>query len=236
MSYCVHCGVELADSEEKCPLCYTPVIDPSRTEKTEESPLYPQKTEFFPSRINRRFLAFLFSIVLLIPFGVVIVIDVLTGPGSITWSLYVLGAELCVWTFSVFPVICPGISVYFYILLDYASAGLYLLLIETALEKEGWFLPLGLPLTISACAATLISAFVWQNGKHGNTGKLGWTWFVISFLVTGVDVLIKNFVSSSLVPSWSLYAAVPLLVFSVLLIIISKSTRVNEWIKKNLFV
>ena len=28
MSYCVHCGVELADCEPKCPLCGTEVLDP----------------------------------------------------------------------------------------------------------------------------------------------------------------------------------------------------------------
>ncbi len=236
MSYCVHCGVELADSEEKCPLCFTPVCDPSRTKKSGEVPLYPEKTEFFPSRINRRFLSFLFSLALLIPFGVVIVIDLLTGPGKITWSLYVLGAEICLWTVFVFPVLCPGIPAYVYILLDYGSACLYLLLIETAAEKSGWFVPLALPLTLSACAATLICAFILQRKKSGTIGKLGWICFTVSFLVTGVDVLIKHYVSSSFVPGWSLCAAAPLLVFSILLIIISKSARVNEWIKKNLFV
>lgn len=30
MSYCVHCGVELEENLKQCPLCNTPVYDPSK--------------------------------------------------------------------------------------------------------------------------------------------------------------------------------------------------------------
>ena len=32
MSYCVHCGVELDEQAKRCPLCGTPVVDPSALE------------------------------------------------------------------------------------------------------------------------------------------------------------------------------------------------------------
>ena len=39
--YCVKCGVELADSESKCPLCHTPISYPGYVAKEEEKP-YPR--------------------------------------------------------------------------------------------------------------------------------------------------------------------------------------------------
>jgi len=41
MSYCVHCGVELAPSEESCPLCKTPVLDPNQPWSEPEERPYP---------------------------------------------------------------------------------------------------------------------------------------------------------------------------------------------------
>ena len=40
MSYCVNCGVKLAKSEKKCPLCNTKVINPNLSNDTFE-PAYP---------------------------------------------------------------------------------------------------------------------------------------------------------------------------------------------------
>lgn len=40
--YCVYCGVELGENEEKCPLCYTPVYRPERPLPAQSNPrLYP---------------------------------------------------------------------------------------------------------------------------------------------------------------------------------------------------
>ena len=39
--YCINCGVKLADTEEKCPLCATVVYHPDLDRETAE-PLYPR--------------------------------------------------------------------------------------------------------------------------------------------------------------------------------------------------
>ena len=44
MSYCVHCGVKLAPSEARCPLCKTPVVDPV-------TPYDPSVPKEFPTRV-----------------------------------------------------------------------------------------------------------------------------------------------------------------------------------------
>ena len=42
--YCIKCGVELADSEERCPLCGTKVYNPEIVRELEDPP-YPQNIE-----------------------------------------------------------------------------------------------------------------------------------------------------------------------------------------------
>ena len=39
--YCIKCGVKLADTEKKCPLCHTIVCHPD-FEQTAEHPFYPE--------------------------------------------------------------------------------------------------------------------------------------------------------------------------------------------------
>ncbi len=55
MSYCVHCGVELAPSEEKCPLCKTPVMDPNQAWREPEERPYPERLEVVPPHIDRQY-------------------------------------------------------------------------------------------------------------------------------------------------------------------------------------
>ncbi len=47
MSYCVHCGVKLAPSEARCPLCQTPVVDPV-------TPYDPSVPKEFPTRVREQ--------------------------------------------------------------------------------------------------------------------------------------------------------------------------------------
>ena len=44
MSYCVNCGVELDASLGKCPLCNTPVINPSKLEEITRTSPYPKES------------------------------------------------------------------------------------------------------------------------------------------------------------------------------------------------
>ena len=45
--YCARCGVKLADTEQRCPLCGTKAYHPD-IERPEVAPLYPE--DFVPKR------------------------------------------------------------------------------------------------------------------------------------------------------------------------------------------
>ncbi len=91
MSYCVHCGVELAPSEESCPLCKTPVLDPNQPWSEPEERPYPERLEVVPTKIDHRYGAKLASLFLLIPMAAVLFSDLILDQ-HMTWSAYVLGA------------------------------------------------------------------------------------------------------------------------------------------------
>ncbi|MEG1385319.1 MAG: hypothetical protein RSD08_08485, partial [Oscillospiraceae bacterium] len=67
MSYCVNCGVELAESEKRCPLCNTEVINPSKPEHRVREYPYPKRVETLSRQIDKRFLVWIAGMIMLIP-------------------------------------------------------------------------------------------------------------------------------------------------------------------------
>ena len=85
MAYCVHCGVELAATEKRCPLCGTPVHDPACPAPEEVQPTYPGA----PVKETKHGALAVLALALLIPFLSVLACN-LTIQGRITWARYVL--------------------------------------------------------------------------------------------------------------------------------------------------
>ncbi len=54
MSYCVHCGVELAESEARCPLCNTKVVDPAAPQQGNGKTPYPPYEAISPERVSKK--------------------------------------------------------------------------------------------------------------------------------------------------------------------------------------
>jgi len=162
--YCVNCGVRLADTEKKCPLCNTSVYHPD-IKQSEGSELYPAdrlpKREK-PSHLGHMILSLLF----LITAGVVLYYD-LSLDGRMVWSGYVIGALVVTYVSAVLPMwfIKPNPVIFFPCAM--ASVCTYLLYISLA-TNGGWFLSFAFPVTggvtlILECAIVLI--YYLRRGK-----------------------------------------------------------------------
>ena len=79
MAYCVHCGVKLGAGEKRCPLCQTPVYDPTEPEKPAAPKPYPVRTPEQELKRSKRFLLTLSALMLLAPAGLCFVIDPIDG-------------------------------------------------------------------------------------------------------------------------------------------------------------
>ena len=64
--YCIKCGVELADSEKRCPLCGTPVFHPDLPRNLTEPP-YPADRRIRREDVNRSGILFVLTVVALLP-------------------------------------------------------------------------------------------------------------------------------------------------------------------------
>ena len=96
MSYCVNCGVELADSEKRCPLCDTEVINPRKPWREPEDFPYPRHLEPVRERANRVFFASVASLILCVPAAVTLLVLIYQYLASlgVSWPLLRLLATL----------------------------------------------------------------------------------------------------------------------------------------------
>lgn len=233
MSYCVHCGVELADYETKCPLCETPVVDPARPIASGDPP-FPDRIEE-GRKINKHFVVSLVSTVMLIPFIVTTLIDVILSVGM-SWSAYVLGAEALFWLAFVLPFQSRGTSPYLFCCIDTAATALYVLLIAVIEGGRPWYVPLALPLIIAAGLETVVITAIYRSARIGKLTKAGLALISVSFYPLAVDVVLTHYTYGSFLPRWSWYASLPLFVLGLTVVILSASRRFRAWLRKKMFI
>lgn len=137
MSYCVECGVELADYHEKCPLCDTPVNNPNANLDFSKNdyPLFKKHhTIANRRRVVRNLVGFILTMCFMMAAMIPMLID-LKITSSITWSIYPLMSAVLLWVsvaipffkkrntfFGVFSVSWWGSAV-FILLIDILTSG-----------------------------------------------------------------------------------------------------------------
>ena len=236
MSYCVHCGVQLADAESACPLCGTPVMDPSRGEGAGAEPMFVERWEAKAGRkVNWRFVVNLVFCVLAAPFVVTLIVG-LCVPADLGWTVYVLAALLVLWIVVVLPLIVRLKKPYVYLLID-AGATLALLAIVAAFTHGWrWFLILGLPLTALALGVALMMTFVIRRSRLNALAKVGWCFIIVAVEVMLVGIVVGLFRGTSVLPLWGWVSALPCAVLGLVMVLLGTSVRASEWLRKNLFI
>mgnify|MGYP000937118607 CR=1 FL=1 len=234
MPYCVHCGVEMAPSEKSCPLCQTLVQDPACPWTPPESMPYPERVEEVFKHIDLRYGRSLAVLVLLIPALVVLAVNLLSS-GSITWSLYVIGALVCVYCWFLVPLFYRFRRPYAYIAIDFITLALYLLLIARMTGGRAWYMGIALP--VLAAMVILVQLVIlairrleWQPLERAAVVCL----LVAGFLVA-IDA-IADLYTGQVFLNWSVYAGLPLLVLAGVFLVLEKKRGLKDAIKKRLFV
>ncbi len=235
MSYCVHCGVELAPSEEKCPLCKTPVLDPNHAWREPDERPYPERLEVVPPHIDRQYGAQLASIFLVIPMLAVLVCDLAINL-RVTWSMYVLGACALVYCWVLLPMSLDIKRPYVYIAVDTASSALYLMLIAFLTGGWDWYKALALPLTLLSGGGAMLSVYICRRLSMPPLDMASLVVLIGAAVLTGLEGLIDLWVLKSIRLEWSLYALVPLAASSAVLRIIERKPKIKESIRKRLYL
>ena len=236
MSYCVNCGVELAKSEKRCPLCGVEVVNPADPwrEDPENRP-YPRHVERLTSNIDRRYAATFIAVLLLIPALITVFTNLLTA-GALSWSLYVLGGLLVIFTWLLLPLMMKKQNPYVCVVVDGAAAALLLLLIES-MGKERWFIELGLPLTVLATLLGLLVVFLFSPARKAEPlvlAAIGLTGAGAATVLT--EYILRLHQGKDWLPTWSVYALIPCIVLSVFLLLLNRKARLKSEIKRRFFV
>ena len=141
--YCINCGVKLADSEKRCPLCGTVPYHPDIVRQEGEA-LYPP--DRYPrAKTNSKAVLGAVTILMLIPIFITIICD-LGIHGRITWSGYVVGGILLCYVAAVLPQWFTRPNPVIFVPCSFLAAGLYVLYIDLSVHG-GWFLSFAFPVT-----------------------------------------------------------------------------------------
>lgn len=231
--YCIKCGVELADSEASCPLCFTRVYHPD-IERGKADPLFPDNPVHKRQTVNRA--GGLFIVTSLFVLGMLLPLTCnLQVSGAITWSGVVMGAVLLAYVVMVLPFWFKHPNPVVFLPIDFAAAGLYLLFIDLY-TKGSWFLSFALP---TVGGAAMIFTAVVALCKYVRRGYL--YIFGGATILTGALMLLVEFLlnltfgfNSELV--WSIYPFTACLLIGAMLIIIAVSPSLRTNLQKKFFV
>lgn len=228
MSYCVHCGVELSDTARACPLCHTPVIDPSRTAEPQRPSPFPTKAGAVPP-VSRVEAGVLLTVILASISVVCAVLNIFLRAEHI-WSLYVIGGALLLWVWLVPPFFYRKFPLVLRLLFDVAAVAVYVLLISMALHGADWYLGLALPIILAAGAVVLFLGLVLPRRSILTSvtliiGSLG-------FFALCAELFLDRWFEHTWDPGWSLVVLAISVAIIVPLIIIRRVPSLREEVRR----
>lgn len=229
MSYCVNCGVKLKNSEKKCPLCNTKVINPNKM-NIEYEPVYSNKIENF-KRINYKYLSKIVILILMITSFLILLLDYVSS-GTITWSLYVVASILYLGTHLSFAVLK---NIYISLIIHLVSTELFMLFIAYMTHGMHWYLYLILPFIFIVWIYIMLVTYLIKRKKGDFLKKLSLGLLFSGLTVIAVEACIDLFRFNFINYNWSFYAALPITIISTITFILSYNKRIVDEIRQRMF-
>jgi len=230
--YCISCGVKLADSEKKCPLCGVVVYHPHLQRPPADSPYpahqYPEKA------VSPWGIRLLILTAFLLPLLVVLLCD-LPVHGTITWSGYVIGALVVVYTLIMLPLWFKAPNPVIFVPIDFAVVGTYLLYINYTV-KGNWFMSFAFPVT--GFFALLLTTIVTLN-RYVRRGRLyiyGGAGIAMGLFIPVMELLMYITFDPVDFTYWSFYPMGVLVLFGGFLIFLGICRPAREMMERKFFL
>jgi hypothetical protein len=235
MSYCVNCGVSLDKSEERCPLCGVPVINPKEPYNPKAIRPYPSRLDPITERINRRFIGSLISIALAFPAILCVAINYSLN-NELSWSLYVMGALILTWAISAPVFFLRKRSLNRLFFPAFIALLLFLLMICALQGNRADYLPLFLPLAVLPSIFIYFNLFlVIRRLIHGFVIPAV-SLISVGLIVIGIEWIIEYNQGGFSRPYWSLYVFIPCLGVAAVFLAIARKQAIHDEIKRRLHV
>lgn len=236
MSYCVNCGVELNSNEKRCPLCSTPVINPNIDDKKPDIQPYPNSSELIVEQKIKHTTALLITIILVVPLLVCPLCDYLVT-GGITWSMVAISAIILGWLLIVPPILMRHNAVVKSAWLYFISIALYLYSINRIETPQiNWFERLAFPIICLIMLAFMLVTMLIKFTKIRPITTVAIITFLAGIFAFVVDILTNLFIGKGFSVYWSLPVIIACSALTLILLIISRLTKLKAAIKKRMHI
>lgn len=236
MSYCVNCGVELEKSQKRCPLCNTPVINPNESKEIYTIPPYPYDDTVTVVRKIRRMTVLLISIILLVPFIICPLCNYIIS-GNLSWSIYVMTSVVLGWFYIVPPILLKHNVVVKCAFIDYISTILFLYMINMKVTPDrSWAEEIALPILTCIMAIILVYAVLVRSFNIHITTYVSLGFVFVAAISIFIEYILMRYNNTSDGFIWSMPVAISCIGVSLLILVISKMTKLKASIRKRMHI
>ncbi|MBQ2973023.1 MAG: hypothetical protein IJE19_01585 [Clostridia bacterium] len=233
MSYCVNCGVELEKGCPSCPLCDTPVINPREMKTEAVKPVYPENLSI-PKSLSKKYWVFVFSLVMLIPNLVLIILNSLVFDSGVV--KYIVGGFVVAWIWFLFPLLWKKPIPVILLAIDALALLSYLDMFKIyGDDAGGWFNSIVLPVVISLWAICNLFIF-WLRKPRSKSlisiAVLG-SISVMSFVI---EICMNMFYNGKLQIVISLAVTACCVSLMIFFAFLEKSKRLKAWAERKFFM
>lgn len=228
--YCVRCGVKLADTEKKCPLCETVVCHPDFQQEPDRL-VYPnQKMPKSASQTNALNGAVL--ILFLIPLLSCFLAD-LWLDGTMEWFGYVAGAMAVVYVVFLLPMWFRKSHPAVFVPCDFAAAAAYLLYIDL-MTGGNWFLSFAFPVVGALCLITSTVVILVYYVRRGKLYIFGGAFLALGGLMVLMEYLMKLTFGLPII-GWSVYPLAVFVLVGAMLLYLAINGAAREVVSRKFF-
>ena len=227
--YCVNCGVKLAETEEKCPLCQTGVGE--LVHRKIQPPLYPEG-RIPPRAVNKGAVNGTVLILWLLPILVCLFVD-LQVDWVFGWSYFAAGAMVVAYVIFALPWWFDKPNPVIFVPCGFGAVAAYLYLVAW-LSGGTWYFTFALPVTL--CFGVIVTAVVTllRYIKKGRLYILGGSSIAQGAGMLLVELLMIRAFSLPFV-GWSVYPLIVLVVLGGLLIFLGINKTARERMERRFF-
>lgn len=231
--FCVKCGVELADSERKCPLCGTPINLPEGMEHTGRRP-YPSDSEGTET-VNFRGVMFLLTVLTAIPALVCLLCDLQLNR-AVIWSGYAAGGIVLFYLFFLFPFWFKRPNPAILIPCDFAAASFFLGYVAFCSGSMFWFWRFALPVSAAAAVITCTALVLFRYLRKGKLYVLGGIFLALGGFFVLLEFLLDQAFLLSPRVFWAFYPSLVCVLLGLAVIVIAVCRPLRESLHKKFFL
>ena len=230
--YCVNCGVKLADTEKKCPLCGVTAWHPEQLPGQGE-PLYP--ADRYPApQVSPKGAQIITTTLFLLPVLITLLCDVQINR-AVTWSGFVVGALAVAYVMLVLPFWFRRPNPVVFIPVSFAAVGLYVLYINLAVDGN-WFLSFAFPVVgIVGILVTAVAALL-RYLRRGRLYIFGGALMAFGLAMPLVEFLSVLTFAPVRFGGWSFYPMIVLALFGGMLLFLAVNGKARERMERKFFI